>query len=90
MLWNLGLERPPECGYLVGMIALSELRALPVAERLQLVEDLWDSIAEDQHSLPDHPAVVEELRARKARFQADPASGVAWEEAKQRIRSGRA
>lgn len=57
------------------MIALSDLRALPVAERLQLVEDLWDSIA---------------VRARKARFQADPASGVAWAEAKQRIRSGRA
>jgi putative addiction module component (TIGR02574 family) len=72
------------------MIALSELRALSVAERLQLVEDLWDSIAEDQHSLPDHPAVIEELRARKAKFQADPSSSIPWEEAKQRIRSGRA
>jgi putative addiction module component (TIGR02574 family) len=72
------------------MIALSELRALSVAERLQLVEDLWDSIAEDQHSLPDHPAVIEELRARKAQFQANPSSGIPWTEAKQRIRSGRA
>ena len=75
--------------YYLGMIALSELRGLPVAERLQLVEDLWDSIAEDRHSLPDHPSVIEELRARKARFQANPGSGVPWEEAKTRIRSGR-
>lgn len=72
------------------MIGLSELRSLPLAERLQLVEDLWDSIAEEQHSLPDHPALIEELRARKARLLANPSSGITWEEAKARIRSGRA
>jgi putative addiction module component (TIGR02574 family) len=72
------------------MIAIAELRSLPVAERLRLVEDLWDSIAEEQNSLPDHPAVIAELRARKARFTANPASGVPWGMAKERIRSGRA
>ena len=72
------------------MIGLSELRSLPLAERLQLVEDLWDSIAEEQHSLPDHPALIEELRARKTRFLANPSSGISWEEAQARIRSGRA
>jgi putative addiction module component (TIGR02574 family) len=87
---KLNLELSDDYAYSAGMIALSELRALPLAERLQLVEDLWDSIAEDQNSLPDDPAVIEELRARKARFQADPASGIPWEEAKKRIRSGRA
>ncbi len=71
------------------MVALSDLRSLSVVERLQLVEDLWDSIAEDQHSLPDHPAVVRELRARKKKFLANPSSGVSWEIAKRRIRSGR-
>ena len=72
------------------MIGISELRALPAAERLRLIEDLWNSIVEDQDSLPDPPAVIAELRSRKARFMANPASGVAWAEAKQRIRSGRA
>ena len=72
------------------MIAISELRLLPIAERLQLVEDLWKSILEDQHSLPDPPAVVTELRSRKARFLANPSSGVSWDEAKARIRLGRA
>jgi putative addiction module component (TIGR02574 family) len=72
------------------MVAMSELRLLSVAERLQLVADLWDSIADDQHSLPDHPAVAEELRARKARFLANPSSGTAWVDARERIRSGRA
>ena len=71
------------------MPTLSEIRSLPVSERLQLVEDIWDSIAEDQHSLPDHPAVVQELRARKARFLANPSSGTSWEIVKARIRSSR-
>lgn len=29
------------------MKAIEKLRSLPIAERIQLVEDLWDSIAED-------------------------------------------
>jgi putative addiction module component (TIGR02574 family) len=72
------------------MIAISELRTLPAVERLQLIEDLWSSIVEDQDSLPDHPAVIAELRGRKARFLANPSSAVPWSEAKKRIRSGRA
>ena len=30
----------------------TKLHALPVDERIQLVEDLWDSIAADQNALP--------------------------------------
>jgi putative addiction module component (TIGR02574 family) len=72
------------------MTAISELRSLPLAQRLQLVGDLWNSIVEDQDSLVDTPAVIDEVRARKARFMANPTSGVPWDEAKARIRSGRA
>ena len=71
------------------MTALSELRTLPVPERLKLVGALWDSIVEEQHLLPDSPSVMAEVRARKARFQADPSSGVPWETVKERVRSGR-
>lgn len=72
------------------MDTISELKSLPVPERLQLVEDLWDSIASDQESLSDHPAVIEEIRRRRARFDANPGSGVTWDEMKKKIRSGRA
>jgi len=72
------------------MDTISELKSLPVPERLQLVEDLWDSIASDQESLPDHPEVIEEIRRRRDRFDANPGSGVTWDEMKKRIRSGRA
>jgi putative addiction module component (TIGR02574 family) len=72
------------------MPAPLEFRSLPVSERLQLVGAIWDSIAEDQVSLPDNPSVVNEVRERKARYLANPKSAVIWETAKKQIRSGRA
>jgi putative addiction module component (TIGR02574 family) len=56
------------------------------AERLQLVEDLWDSIAEEEAPLPVPGWKREELRQRKERFSRHPASGRTWEQVKQRAR----
>ncbi|WP_035611566.1 addiction module protein [Haloferula sp. BvORR071] len=71
------------------MPLLAELRTLSIPERIQLVEDLWDTIAEDQQALPDSPAVIEEIRERKRRHEADPSAAVSWETAKARIRGQR-
>jgi len=57
------------------------------AERIQLVEDLWDSIAQEDAGLPVSDAKRDELRRRKERFLQHPASGRAWEQVKQRARS---
>ena len=57
------------------------------AERLQLVEDLWDSIAQEDAQLPVPDWKRDELRRRKERFLAHPASGRTWEQVKQRARS---
>lgn len=72
------------------MIALDELKKLPIAERLQLAEDLWESIEQDQESHPESSELIEELRVRYAEFLLDPSVGVSWEDAKNRIRAGRA
>lgn len=71
------------------MVALEELKKLPVAERLRLLGDLWDSIAEDQEPLPDPPELIEEIRTRSVRLKANPASGLSWEEVEERILSKR-
>ena len=71
------------------MIAMAELKKLPIAERLQLVEDLWDSIVEDQQQLPDPPELIEELQRRHAAYLVDPSSALPMEEAFNRIRAGR-
>ena len=57
------------------------------AERIQLVEALWDSIADEDApaTLPDWQR--DELRQREARFSDNPASGLTWEEVKARART---
>jgi putative addiction module component (TIGR02574 family) len=57
------------------------------AERLQLVEDLWDSIAQEDAQLPVAELKVEELRRRKQRFLEHPSSGRTWDQVKQRARA---
>lgn len=58
------------------------------AERLQLVEDLWDSIAqEDTSNLPVPDWKRDELRQRKARFLKHPDAGRSWEEVQRDARS---
>lgn len=56
-------------------------------ERLQLVEDLWDSIAQEDAQLPVPDWKRDELRRRKERFSLHPSSGRTWEQVKQRARA---
>jgi putative addiction module component (TIGR02574 family) len=65
----------------------STLFTLPRAERLQLVEDLWDSIAQEDGGLPVPDWKRDELRRRKQRFQEHPATGRTWEQVKERART---
>jgi putative addiction module component (TIGR02574 family) len=58
---------------------IAEIRRLPVAERLQLVGEIWDSILEDPELLPVSEELALELKARLAAHRADPASSVSWE-----------
>lgn len=60
---------------------------LSPAEKLQLVEDLWDDLAATPESVPVHDWQKQELSRRKARLLKDPASGLAWEEVKRRVRA---
>jgi putative addiction module component (TIGR02574 family) len=56
-------------------------------ERLQLVEDLWDDLATTSEAVPIHDWQKQELARRKANLLSNPASGLAWEEVKGRVRS---
>ncbi len=53
----------------------SNLRNLPVNERIQLVEDLWGSIALDQESLPLTKDQEMELDKRLQAFESDSKPG---------------
>jgi putative addiction module component (TIGR02574 family) len=60
---------------------------LSPAEKLQLVEDLWDDLAADPNAVPVHDWQLEELARRKANLQKNPGSALSWEEIQRRVRS---
>lgn len=53
----------------------AKLRELPVEERIKLVEDLWDSIADDRKALPVRPEQRAELDRRLAAYEIDKNRG---------------
>ncbi len=59
--------------------------ALDPAEKLRLIADLWDDLAQDPAAVPVPDWQVEELDARKARLASDPSSGLTWDEVARRI-----
>jgi putative addiction module component (TIGR02574 family) len=63
-----------------------ELLKLPAAERLELVEELWDSIADDDPALALTPEQRADLQQRLEEADADPTDGSSWEEARERVR----
>jgi putative addiction module component (TIGR02574 family) len=65
---------------------VAEILELPVAERVRLVEAIWDSISAAPESLPLTEWQREELDRRLVEYEADPASGSTLEEVFARIR----
>lgn len=65
---------------------ITEILALSAAERMRLVEAIWDSIVTIPEALPLTQWQKEELDRRLAEFEADPDSGATLEEAFARIR----
>jgi len=60
---------------------------LSPAEKLQLVEDLWDELASTPESVPVHDWQKTELARRKASLSNNPAAALSWDEVKRRVRS---
>ncbi len=58
---------------------------LTTAERIQLAEDLWDSVAAETGGLPLTAAQQAELDRRLADLERDPGADESWESARTRI-----
>lgn len=84
---SLRLRRGTAAVILTAMSKFSaaDTLGLPVAERLQLVEEIWDTIAAAPEALPlseeDKRLIEERLEARRR----DPQAGSSWEEVYARI-----
>jgi len=60
--------------------------SLSPAEKLQLVEDLWDDLAASPSDVPVHEWQKVELESRKERMKNAPPVPLSWEEIKQHAR----
>ena len=61
-------------------IQLKDILALTIPERVQLVEDIWDSIAEAPETLELTPAQRAELDRRLEEHRQSPGTAIPWEQ----------
>lgn len=63
-----------------------DFKTLPLSERIQLVEDIWDSIAAETSGRPLF--VAEDMggfQSRMAAHQANPDSSIPWEQVRAQL-----
>jgi putative addiction module component (TIGR02574 family) len=63
----------------------TEMRHLPVSDRLTLVSELWDSIADDQQQIELTEAQRSELDRRLVARANRPDAASSWSDVKRRI-----
>ena len=64
----------------------SDILGLSVAERILLVEDIWDSVAEVPEAIPLTEEQRAELDRRLESYRRNPTGGSPWAEVRERIR----
>ncbi len=64
----------------------SAISQLSQAEKLQLVEDLWDDLAATPDAIPWRDWQKEELERRREKLERNPDSAITWDDAKRAIR----
>jgi putative addiction module component (TIGR02574 family) len=65
---------------------LTDILQMSVAERIQLAEDIWDSIAAVPEALPLTDAEKQELNRRLELYAQNPDEGIPWDELKEKVR----
>ncbi len=64
---------------------LTEIGRLPVEDRIELVQRVWDAIADSDTPLELTDAQKAEIRCRSAELDANPDIAVPWEEVKRSL-----
>lgn len=72
----------------MGKSDLQALLALSLAERIELAEDLWDSVALEAAAQPLKTHEIAEIEQRLAEHQASPQDVVPWSTVKTHLQIG--
>ena len=62
-----------------------EILALPISDRIELVHQIWDSIADDNATIPLSKAHEDELRRRLDAHRQDPSKVRDWATARKEL-----
>lgn len=65
---------------------LSDILQMSVAERIQLAEDIWDSIAAFPEAVSVTNDQKEELDRRLEAHAQNPSEGISWDELREKVR----
>ena len=65
-----------------------DILELSIAERIQMVEDIWDSIAVVPEAVPLSEELKKELDRRLEAYHLNPEAGSPWIAVRERLRSG--
>lgn len=66
-------------------MSIEDLKQLPVSEKIQLVEDLWDSIAAETSPIGLSPQHIAELDRRLDALEENPGHGTPWSAVREKI-----
>ena len=69
-------------------ISVADILELPVQERIQLVELIWESIAAFPQAIAVSPELKSDLNARLVEFERNPEAGYAWDQIKAQLKNG--
>jgi putative addiction module component (TIGR02574 family) len=61
------------------------IERIRVAERLKLIEEIWETIENSSDQIPFTDAQREELDRRLQAHESNPAAGSTWEQVRSRI-----
>lgn len=68
--------------------SVANVLELPLQERIQLVELIWESIAAVPEAIEVTPQLKAELNARLADFESEPEAGYSWDQVKAQLKDG--
>jgi putative addiction module component (TIGR02574 family) len=66
-------------------VRIDQILSLSVEERLNLIEEIWDSISANPETIPLTPAQTAELDRRKTERLNDPGAAKPWSEIHERL-----
>jgi putative addiction module component (TIGR02574 family) len=67
------------------VMTLDQIKALSISERIQLAEDIWDTVVAEDADIELTEGQRGELDRRLVAYEQDPGRGSSWEEVRARI-----